>query len=529
MPSSTNPTSLPIDMHAKASSSHAPDAPKPSSIATTLCRALASLSLGLSMDAEANPPEPPGGTNIPVPPPMPGGGANIPVPPPMPGGGANIPPPPPPPGGIGGATPSPPPLTPVNGNPGASTPTKTGLLKTLNRLSAELQNNPRVTEDVVDNVDAVIRNAVNLAPDANGDFSGRSAMPIEMAANAALRSLKKNPGDAGHAAPAYLPAERIGQLREKVRRTIEALESNRPPKPQPRSTPPQSTPPKPTQHPTAPNPNAPDASTPDASTPDASTPDASTPDASTPSRPAPAPRAGTGAPAASAATRAPAFANRVRKPNPAMPAASSHAIASDFASSNAFAIGDDSTAVGAQAIAFSEQSIAIGSRAIAAGARSIAVGTDATAAAPDSVALGSGSIAEREGTVSVGRDGHERQITHVASGTEPTDAVNVTQLRAAMSNANAYTNQRIGDLQQSITDTARDAYSGVAAATALTMIPDVDRDKRVSIGVGGAVYKGHRAVALGGTARINENLKVRTGVAMSAGGNAVGIGMSWQW
>lgn len=56
MPSSTNPTSLPIDMHAKASSSHAPDAPKPSSIATTLCRALASLSLGLSMDAEANPP-----------------------------------------------------------------------------------------------------------------------------------------------------------------------------------------------------------------------------------------------------------------------------------------------------------------------------------------------------------------------------------------------------------------------------------------------------------------------------------------
>ncbi|WP_175648873.1 YadA C-terminal domain-containing protein, partial [Burkholderia pseudomallei] len=47
--------------------------------------------------------------------------------------------------------------------------------------------------------------------------------------------------------------------------------------------------------------------------------------------------------------------------------------------------------------------------------------------------------------------------------------------------------------------------------------------------VGGAVYRGHRAVALVGTARINENLKVRAGVAMSAGGNAVGIGMSWQW
>ncbi|KWC24947.1 hypothetical protein WL48_29720 [Burkholderia ubonensis] len=190
-------------------------------------------------------------------------------------------------------------------------------------------------------------------------------------------------------------------------------------------------------------------------------------------------------------------------------------MANDFASSGAFVVGSEATAIGANAIAFGQQSTAVGARAIA--------------AAHDSIALGSGSVAERDGTVSVGRNGHERQITHVASGTEATDAVNVTQLRAAMSSANAYTNQRIGDLQRSIADTARDAYSGVAAATALTMIPDVDRGKTMSIGIGGAVYKGHQAVALGGTARISENFKVRAGVAMSAGGNAVGVGMSWQW
>ncbi len=362
--------------------------------------------------------------------------------------------------------PPPPPLAPLgNGGAGTSMPTKTGLLKTLNQLSDTLQNNPRVTEDVADNVTALISNAVHLTSDQNGDFSGQSAMPIEMAANAALRSLKKSSGDAD---ATYLSLDTIEELRKNVGDTIKTLESGQPPKQQSRQTPSNSTAHKPTTRNTA------------------------TPNTSTPGRPSHVPNAGTGA-----------------------PAASSQAIANDFASSGAFVIGDEATAIGANAVAFGQQSTAVGAGAIA--------------AAHDSIALGSGSVAERDGTVSVGRDGHERQITHVASGTEPADAVNVTQLRAAMSSANAYTNQRIGDLQKSIADTARGAYSGVAAATALTMIPDVDRGNTLSIGIGGAVYKGHQAVALGGTARISENLKVRAGVAMSAGGNAVGVGMSWQW
>ncbi|KVP70356.1 hypothetical protein WJ92_30725 [Burkholderia ubonensis] len=163
------------------------------------------------------------------------------------------------------------------------------------------------------------------------------------------------------------------------------------------------------------------------------------------------------------------------------------------------------------------------------GVQSTAIGIGANASGQNTVAIGAGSLADRDNSVSIGQRGHERQITHVGPGTEPTDAVNVTQLQAAISNANAYTNERIGGLQQSITNTARDAFSGVAAAAALAMIPDVDRGKMLSFGVGGAVYKGHRAVALGGTARISENLKLRGGVAMSAGSKTVGIGISWQW
>ncbi|WP_407655381.1 YadA family autotransporter adhesin [Burkholderia alba] len=197
--------------------------------------------------------------------------------------------------------------------------------------------------------------------------------------------------------------------------------------------------------------------------------------------------------------------------------------------SAAAATGENAIAIGAGARAQGSESLANGWQAQADGARSIAIGAGAQAPARQAVALGAGSTAERDNTVSVGQRGNERQVTHVAAGTQGTDAVNVTQLRAALSDTNAYTNQRVNDLQRSITDTARDAYSGIAAAAALTMIPDVDRDKMLSIGVGGAVYKGHRAVAFGGTARISENLKVKAGVAMSAGGNTVGVGVSWQW
>jgi autotransporter adhesin len=193
------------------------------------------------------------------------------------------------------------------------------------------------------------------------------------------------------------------------------------------------------------------------------------------------------------------------------------------------ATGEHAIAVGAHASAGAQDAFAGGRHARADGARSLALGADAHASGQRAVALGAGAVADRDNTVSVGRPGDERQIAHIAAGTHGTDAVNVAQLGAAMSNARTYTEQRLGDLQHSITETARNAYSGVAGAAALAMLPDVDRDKTLSIGVGGAVYKGHRAVALGGTARIGENLKIKAGVALSAGGNTVGIGMSWQW
>jgi autotransporter adhesin len=167
---------------------------------------------------------------------------------------------------------------------------------------------------------------------------------------------------------------------------------------------------------------------------------------------------------------------------------------------------------GGAATATGENALAQGGGAKATGSNATAMGNNAAATADNSVAIGADSVADQANTVSMGSQGNERRITNVADGKAPTDAVNMRQFQSGMS------------------DVQRGAYSGVAAATALGMIPDVDPGKRVAVGVGSANYKGYQATALGASARINANIKVKAGAGFSAGGGTtVGGGMSYQW
>jgi hypothetical protein len=161
----------------------------------------------------------------------------------------------------------------------------------------------------------------------------------------------------------------------------------------------------------------------------------------------------------------------------------------------------------------SAMSINTGSQpaAAATGNNAVAVGGGSQASGDNSVAIGSGSVADEANTVSVGSQGNERRITNVANGTAATDAVN------------------LGQMQSAIGDTARAAYSGVAAATALTMIPEVDPGKTLAVGVAGGTYKGYQAAAVGASARITQNLKVKVGAGISGSETTVGAGASYQW
>ncbi|NPT53451.1 beta strand repeat-containing protein [Paraburkholderia elongata] len=149
--------------------------------------------------------------------------------------------------------------------------------------------------------------------------------------------------------------------------------------------------------------------------------------------------------------------------------------------------------------------------ASASGNNAMALGGGSQASGDNSVAIGAGSVADQANTVSVGSEGNERRITNVAPGKTATDAVN------------------LGQMQSAIGDTARAAYSGVAAATALTMIPEVDPGKTLAIGVAAATYKGYQAAAVGASARITSNVKVKVGSGISGSETTVGAGASYQW
>jgi len=152
-----------------------------------------------------------------------------------------------------------------------------------------------------------------------------------------------------------------------------------------------------------------------------------------------------------------------------------------------------------------------GNAAEAIGNGSVAIGGGARASAPDSVALGEGSVADQTGTVSVGSAGNERRITNVAAGQAPTDAVTMQQFQGGLN------------------EIARNAYSGTASAIALTMVPEVDANKNLAIGVATAGYKGYQAVAVGFSARVTPSLKVKLGAGISAATTTVGAGAAYQW
>ncbi|KVL35514.1 hypothetical protein WS97_14400 [Burkholderia territorii] len=183
---------------------------------------------------------------------------------------------------------------------------------------------------------------------------------------------------------------------------------------------------------------------------------------------------------------------------------------------------NNGTAIGSSSNVGGSNGTAIGSGSSAGGEGSTAIGqgSSVAAGAGNSVAIGQGSVATEANTVSFGNgtDDGNRRIVNIADGINASDAATKGQLDRA-----------VGGLQGQINDVSKNAYSGIAAATALTMIPGVDPGKTLSFGVGGATYKGYQAVAFGGEARITQNLKMKAGVGLSSGGNTVGVGASYQW
>ncbi|MBY4831124.1 YadA-like family protein [Burkholderia dolosa] len=129
------------------------------------------------------------------------------------------------------------------------------------------------------------------------------------------------------------------------------------------------------------------------------------------------------------------------------------------------------------------------------------IGSTATATGKNAVAVGQGSVADRDNSFSVGAKGSERQITNVAAGSAPTDAVNVQQLNDNLSTtatqAKNYTDQRIGQVYNSFNDLKKDMYGGVASALAVAGLPQPTAPGRSMVSAATSNYHGQQGFAAG--------------------------------
>jgi autotransporter adhesin len=203
-------------------------------------------------------------------------------------------------------------------------------------------------------------------------------------------------------------------------------------------------------------------------------------------------------------------------------------VAGDRDTEGAVSSGAHAVAAGANARATGVNAVAAGANATAGGNNATALGAAANASADSSVALGHGSVADRANTVSVGVTGQERQITNVAAGTQPTDAVNFGQLQQSMdgavSQANRYTDDQIRTVR-------RDGYGGTASALAMAGLPQAILPGRGMIAMAGGTYGGQSALAIG-VSQLSDTGKWAyklQGTTDSRGqfGASIGAGVHW--
>ena len=237
---------------------------------------------------------------------------------------------------------------------------------------------------------------------------------------------------------------------------------------------------------------------------------------------------------------------------------------SSTADNSAVAIGDTASAKeNAVAMGYSStadnSAVAIGDTA-AAKENAVAMGKDTKATAKGSIALGKGSEADRdggvagwdpktgtastksdvawksgEGALSIGNGGASRQITNVAAGSEDSDAVNLAQLKNAMTHyysvkTTAETNGKGNNNYLNDGATGDNALAaGVSAvatgdnATAVGYNTSASGSDSAAFGSGSKVINGGVAVGSGATASGGGVAFGSTGVTASSGGLAVGM------
>jgi len=196
---------------------------------------------------------------------------------------------------------------------------------------------------------------------------------------------------------------------------------------------------------------------------------------------------------------------------------------------NSGAIGDPNTVEGDNSWAFGNNnkipgsnSIVLGNNNNVSGSNTFVLGSNITADVDDAVVLGDGSKAEA-GAVSVGAKGKERQIKHVADGTEDTDAATVGQLKALAGGTGA----GLDEVTRRISNVDSKVNKVGAGAAALAALHPMDTDGKFSMAAGFGNYRDANAMALGLFYRPNDQVMFSMGGSLGNGENMINAGVSF--
>lgn len=148
-----------------------------------------------------------------------------------------------------------------------------------------------------------------------------------------------------------------------------------------------------------------------------------------------------------------------------------------------------------------------------------ATGTVGVSGSTVNVATNSGStvnIGSTTGNSTVNMNGN--RIQNVGNAVAGTDAVNLNQLNNAISS----TNNAINGLQNQMNS----AKAGIAGVTAATNLPGLVQGQKYNFGLGWGNYLAYNGIAVGGNARVTDNVTLKVSGSATSGVYSGGAGLA---
>ena len=121
--------------------------------------------------------------------------------------------------------------------------------------------------------------------------------------------------------------------------------------------------------------------------------------------------------------------------------------------------------------------------------------------------------------------GADADMTQVNANTEANKSISKRQDAFEKS-----TNQRFANMDKRIDENRKNASAGIAGVAAMANMPQVSQNSSFSVGAGVGSYDSEQGLAVGMSARFNENVVTKVSVAATTQDDFVfGAGVSYEW